>query len=83
MLLMVDTYIEGVIRERILVSYYRYTPQRIDTQSSIEEVCKLLRDTGLTATKRMANYPEDYFRYVYIFDCQFCGINFGGWVLND
>lgn len=63
MLLMVDAHIEGVVRERILVSYYRYTPQRRDTQSSIEEVCKLLRDTGLTATKRMANYPEDYFRY--------------------
>lgn len=64
MLLIVDAHIEGVIRERLLVSYYRYTPQRRDTQSGIEEVCKLLRDTGYTATKRPNLYPEDYFRCV-------------------
>lgn len=63
MLLMVDTHIEGVIRERILVSYYRYTPQRRDTESQIEDVCKLLRDTGNTSPKKPNNYPEDYFKY--------------------
>lgn len=62
MLLMVDTYFEGIIRERILVSYYRYTPQRRDTQSCIDEVCKLLRDTGYNTSKKPNNYPEDYFK---------------------
>ncbi|KAJ8919831.1 hypothetical protein NQ315_006360 [Exocentrus adspersus] len=64
MLLMVDTYFEGVIRERILVSYYRYTPQRRDTQSCIDEVCKLLRDTGYHTSKKPSNYPEDYFKRI-------------------
>lgn len=60
---MVDAHIEGPIRERLLVSYYRYTPQRRDTQSSIDDVCKLLRDTGLT-NKRPNTYPEDYFKRI-------------------
>lgn len=64
MLLMVDAHIEGIIRERLLVSYYRYTPQRRDTASCIDEVCKLLRETGLSATKKPNNYPEDYFRRI-------------------
>ncbi|KAJ8943604.1 hypothetical protein NQ318_006606 [Aromia moschata] len=63
MLLIVDTYFSGTIRERILVSYYRYTPQRRDTQSCIDEVCKLLRDTGYT-TKKPIYYPEDYFKRI-------------------
>lgn len=63
MLLMVDAHIDGMVRERLLVAYYRYTPQRRDTQSCIEEVCKLLRDTG---NKRPPNYPEDYFRRITI-----------------
>lgn len=62
MLLVVDYYFDGAIRERLLVSYYRYTPQRSDTQSRIDDVCKLLRDTGTNASKRPNNYPEDYFR---------------------
>ncbi|XP_019864763.1 WASH complex subunit 5 isoform X2 [Aethina tumida] len=64
MLLTVDAHIEGIIRERLLVSYYRYTPQRRDTQSSIDEVCKLLRDTGFNTNKKPANYPEEYFKRV-------------------
>ncbi|KAF5292891.1 hypothetical protein FQR65_LT11143 [Abscondita terminalis] len=66
MLLIVDAHIEGSIRERLLISYYRYTAQRRDTHSHIDEVCKLLRDTGNTSSKRPNNYPEDYFRRVYI-----------------
>lgn len=62
MLLIVDSHIEGIIRERLLVSYYRYTPQRRDSQSRIDEVCKLLRDTGYNSNKKPNNYPEDYFR---------------------
>ncbi|GJQ68756.1 hypothetical protein Trydic_g17288 [Trypoxylus dichotomus] len=64
MLLMVDALIEGVIRERLLVSYYRYTPQKGDSQSGIDEVCKLLRDTGYSSVKKPVNYPEDYFMRV-------------------
>lgn len=59
MLLVVDQYIPHVTRERLLVAYYRY---RTDTQgeSTIDEVCKLLRSTG-DESKRAATYPEDYF----------------------
>ncbi|XP_060520959.1 WASH complex subunit 5 [Cylas formicarius] len=64
MLLMVDAYVEGSVRERLLVSYYRYTPQRSDTQSCIDEVCKLLRDTGFTNPKKPLNYPEEYFKRI-------------------
>lgn len=67
MLLVVDLHIEGVIRERMLVSYYRYSAQRSSTESNIDDVCKLLRSTGFTNTstsKRASNYPEDYFKLV-------------------
>ncbi|XP_050294817.1 WASH complex subunit 5 isoform X2 [Anthonomus grandis grandis] len=64
MLIMVDAYIDGPIRERLLVSYNRYTPQRRDTQSCFDEVCKLLMDTGANGTKKAQNYPEDYFKRV-------------------
>ncbi|KAK9877977.1 hypothetical protein WA026_020192 [Henosepilachna vigintioctopunctata] len=63
MLLLTDVHIKGIIREKLLVSYYRYTPQRSDTQSRIDEVCKLFRDTGFQ-TKKVQNYPEDYFRRI-------------------
>lgn len=58
-LLVVDQHIAHVTRERLLVSYYRY---RTETQgeSSIDEVCKLLRSTGAEG-RRAATYPEDYF----------------------
>ncbi|ERL87541.1 hypothetical protein D910_04932 [Dendroctonus ponderosae] len=64
MLIMVDAYIDGPIRERLLISYNRYTPQRRDTQSSFDEVCKLLMDTSYNTARRLQNYPEDYFRRV-------------------
>lgn len=62
MLLVADHYIDGVIRERLLVSYYRYSPQRQDSQSCIGEVCKLLGDTGYNTPKKPLTYPEDFFR---------------------
>lgn len=65
MLLVTDFHIDGLIRERLLVSYYRYSPQRNDTQSKIDDVCKLLRTTGFSnvpGSKRPNNYPEDYFK---------------------
>lgn len=59
MLLVVDRHIPHLTRERLLVSYYRY---RTVTQgeSTIDEVCKLLRSTGEPG-KRAPTYPEDYF----------------------
>lgn len=65
MLLVTDLHIDGLIRERLLVSYYRYSPQRNDTQSKIDDVCKLLRTTCFSnnpGSKRVNNYPDDYFR---------------------
>ncbi|VEN49154.1 unnamed protein product [Callosobruchus maculatus] len=64
MLLMVDVYFDGIIRERLLVSYYRYSPQRQNTQSCIDEVCKLLRETEYHNPKRPPTYPEDYFKRI-------------------
>lgn len=65
MLLLVDMYIGGTIRERLLVSYYRYSAQKSHAESNIDDVCKLLRSTGFVNTpgsKRAPHYPEDYFR---------------------
>ncbi|KAK3090075.1 hypothetical protein FSP39_008970 [Pinctada imbricata] len=64
MLLIIDTRIEGTIRERILVSYYRYSAQKAAAgDSNIDDVCKLLRSTGFSNSpmaKRPPNYPESY-----------------------
>ncbi|XP_054154297.1 WASH complex subunit 5-like isoform X2 [Oppia nitens] len=63
MLLMVDQRIDGLVRERILVSYYRYSGQRSTSESNFDDVCKLLRNTGYTPNgKRPINYPDDYFK---------------------
>lgn len=62
MLLVADLHIPGEVRERILVSYYRYNAQRSSTGSNVDDVCKLLRSTGLLPGKRPANYPDDYFK---------------------
>lgn len=67
MLLLVDLHVEGMIRERLLVSYYRYSAQKSNSESNIDDVCKLLRSTGFSCTgggKKASQYPEDYFRYV-------------------
>lgn len=65
MLLLVDYHFEGQIRERLLVSYYRYNAQR-SSSTRVDDVCMLLRSTGYTKTsyKRPANYPEEYFKCV-------------------
>ena len=65
MLLVIDNHIEGTVRERVLVSYYRYTPQRTDSNSKLDQVCQLLRSTGYLKSqpgKKPLNYPEEYFR---------------------
>lgn len=65
MLLIVDMKIEGGIRERMLVAFHRYSAQQ-SNDSSIDDVCKLLRSTGYMSrggmVKRPAKYPEDYFK---------------------
>lgn len=65
MLLLVDYHFEGRIRERLLVSYHRYNAQR-SSSTRVDDVCMLLRSTGYvrTLSKRPANYPEEYFKYV-------------------
>lgn len=67
MLLVVDLHMDGIIRERMLVSYYRYSAQQSHAESNIDDVCKLLRSTGFTnspSAKRVSNYPEDYFKRI-------------------
>lgn len=68
MLLVLDMRIEGVVRERMLVSYHRYSAQRVSTDTNIDDVCKLLRSTGYinnsNVVKRPPNYPEDYFKRI-------------------
>lgn len=64
-LLVVDQKIDGIVRERMLVAYYRYSAQRSSDESNFDDVCKLLRSTGFSpGCKRPANYPDDYFRRV-------------------
>lgn len=65
MLLLVDLHIEGGVRERLLVSYYRYSAQKSNADSNIDDVCKLLRSTGfinVSGSRKAPQYPEDYFR---------------------
>lgn len=68
MLMVIDTKIEGVVRERMLVSYYRYSAQKASAgDSNIDDVCKLLRSTGFSTApnaKRPPGYPESYFTRV-------------------
>ncbi|XP_052859706.1 WASH complex subunit 5 [Anopheles cruzii] len=68
MLLIVDLHIPGLVRERLLVAYNRYSALKTHSDSSIDEVCKLLRSTGFnddgTAGRKIANYPEDFFARV-------------------
>ena len=70
MLLLIDQHIEGSVRERMLVSYYRYSGAKTSVDSNIDDVCKLLRSTAFLnqpGAKRPAKYPEDYFAYEFEF----------------
>lgn len=67
MLLVIDHKIEGEVRERMLVSYYRYSAARSSSDSNLDDICKLLRSTGYSSqpgSKRPPNYPESYFQRV-------------------
>ncbi|OMJ85225.1 hypothetical protein SteCoe_13541 [Stentor coeruleus] len=65
MLLLLDMKIIGTVRERLLVSYYRYKGHSII--QNIDEVCALCRITGyvpgesVIPNKRPPSYPEEYF----------------------
>jgi WASH complex subunit strumpellin len=63
MLLVIDRRFPGIVRERMLVSYYRYSNTE-EEQSNIDEVCQLFRSTGYSSAagaKRPPKYPENYF----------------------
>eukprot|EP00095_Tigriopus_kingsejongensis_P005223 maker-scaffold585_size130225-snap-gene-0.19 protein:Tk05223 transcript:maker-scaffold585_size130225-snap-gene-0.19-mRNA-1 annotation:"Strumpellin" len=65
MLLLIDLHLEGSIRERLLVAYYRYSGQHAD-QTHVDDICKLLRSTGFSKSnpKRPTNYPHSYFERI-------------------
>lgn len=75
MLIVLEIHIPGAIRERLLVSYYRYHSQNSD--SSIDDICKFCRSTGYSPVilpqtsivhfqPHCANkgYPESFFARV-------------------
>mmetsp|Transcript_12172 Transcript_12172/g.44420 ORF Transcript_12172/g.44420 Transcript_12172/m.44420 type:complete len:1190 (+) Transcript_12172:96-3665(+) len=64
LLILVDLKIPGIVRERMVVSYYRYKGQ--SEIANIDTVCSLCRATGYVASSakgesRPAGYPEKYF----------------------
>ena len=66
LLLLMDAKIEGAVRERIVVAYYRHRGQ--SAVESIEDMELLVRRTGYSASvldrngmlRRPAGYPEEY-----------------------
>ncbi|XP_001948165.2 WASH complex subunit 5 [Acyrthosiphon pisum] len=63
-LLFIDIYIEGIIRERLLVAYHRYNAQDYNSENPIDDICKLLRCTKQNSVKSISSYPENYFKRV-------------------
>ena len=61
MLTLMDCKIDGAVRERILVAYYRLKGQNED--SNMDNVCKLCERTGFSveSQKVPSHYPERYF----------------------
>ncbi|XP_053606278.1 WASH complex subunit 5 isoform X2 [Plodia interpunctella] len=66
MLLLCDLFMPGPFRERLLVAFYRYSTTQ--SQTNIDDVCKLLRDTGYDQqlAKRPADYPVEFFSRINI-----------------
>jgi WASH complex subunit strumpellin len=61
MLLLLDEFIEGQVRERMLISYLRYKGQQ--EEPLLDEVCKLCKSTGYQkGQKKPPKYPEDFFQ---------------------
>ncbi|XP_037938965.1 WASH complex subunit homolog 5 [Teleopsis dalmanni] len=85
-LILVDYHIPGIVRERLLISYYRYSGAKSHGDSNIDDVCMLLRSTGFIANKNssatnlktnaVTNYPETYFAR-YTFDQTFIDLVLG------
>lgn len=46
MLLLVDRSLDGDLRERMIVSYYRYSAYRSSPGTNLDETCNLMRSTG-------------------------------------
>ena len=67
MLLLMDSRIEGAVRERMLIAYYRH--KGASSIDSIEDVFLLVRATGFSAntldrnglSRRPQGYPEEFF----------------------
>ncbi|XP_039755803.1 WASH complex subunit 5 [Pararge aegeria] len=64
MLILCDLYVPGCVRERLLVAFYRYSTSQ--SQSNVDDVCKLLRDTNYNQQqgKKPSDYPVEYFSRV-------------------
>ncbi|KAF6213806.1 hypothetical protein GE061_011528 [Apolygus lucorum] len=61
MLLVLELYHPGTLRERLIVAYSRYNI----TVGTLDHVCQLVRSTGFMNTanaKRPPNYPTEYFK---------------------
>ena len=58
-LMQLDQKIHGRIREKMLITFMRYRGST--NVEHLDEVCRLVRNTGYSRDKRPANYPEDYF----------------------
>ncbi|KAI3382289.1 hypothetical protein SNEBB_011383 [Seison nebaliae] len=65
-LLVCDWRIDGIVRERLIVAYFRYSSQKRNLTSNLDEVMKLLRSTGYSEmgkyVKKPHRYPEAYFQ---------------------
>ncbi|ODN03655.1 WASH complex subunit strumpellin, partial [Orchesella cincta] len=61
MLLLIDFHIDGIVRERMLTSFYRYSAIYHHSEAHVDDVCKLFRSTGYTKQKKASTYPVDYF----------------------
>lgn len=80
MLLTIDNYFESSLRERIIVSYYRYSSYKSSPSSYLDETCNLMRSTGFLRAEsqkaaaivgksssknfRPEGYPESFFARV-------------------
>ncbi|KAL0488232.1 WASH complex subunit strumpellin [Acrasis kona] len=58
MLILLDLKIPGLVRERMLISYYRY--KGAGEIPNIDAVCKLCRSTGFDPINNPKKYPQDY-----------------------
>jgi len=67
LLILLDVKIEGSVRERIVITYYRHKGQA--SIESIDDICTLVKATGYSHTvtdryglpRRPPGYPEEYF----------------------